>query len=83
MDHLNRQGIGQSLSEADRVLKPGGDFLLMLVTKEPWVKFAFGPVIMHAGMRNPPWWSAALQDAGFRIVEHGTRPATLYFLARK
>jgi ubiquinone/menaquinone biosynthesis C-methylase UbiE len=83
MDHLNRQGIGESLAEADRVLKPGGDFLLMLVAREPWVEFALGPVIIHGGMRNSAWWSASLQEAGFKIVEQGTRPATLYFLARK
>src|SRR5436190_16564745 len=31
IDHLNRQGINQSLAEAARVVKPGGDFLLMVI----------------------------------------------------
>jgi ubiquinone/menaquinone biosynthesis C-methylase UbiE len=83
MDHLNRQGTDQSLVEAARVIKPGGDFLLMVVAKEPWIEFAFGPLIMHAGTRGPAWWAAHVQQAGFRIVEEGTRPGTLYLLSRR
>lgn len=83
IDHLNRDGIHQSLAEADRVLKPGGDFLLMLVGKEPWVRFMYGPLLHHLGTHGAPWWTEQLQQAGFHIVEEGTRPATLYILARR
>jgi SAM-dependent methyltransferase len=83
VDHLDRDGITQALAEAARVAKPGADFLLILVGKEPWVQFAFGPLIMHSGARGPAWWSARLQDAGFQILEEGTRPGTLYLLARR
>jgi SAM-dependent methyltransferase len=83
VDHLNGQGIRQSLAEAARVVKPGGDFLLILVGKEPWVQFAFGPLIMHSGARGSAWWATRLQEAGFQILEEGTRPATLYLLARR
>ena len=83
VDHLNRDGITQALAEAARVVKPGGDFLLILVGKEPWVQFAFGPLIMHSGARGPAWWATRLQDAGFQILEQGTRPGTLYLLARR
>jgi len=83
IDHLNRQGISQSLAEAGRVLKPGGDFLLMLVGKEPWVQFSFGPLLAHAGTRGPDWWTQRLHEAGFQVVEEGTRPLTLYLLARR
>ena len=82
VDHLNRDGIHQTLAEADRVLKPGGDFLIMLVAKEPWVQFMFGPLIHHMG-RGAPWWTDQMQKAGFQIIEEGTRPATLYILARR
>jgi SAM-dependent methyltransferase len=83
VDHLNHDGIIQALAEAARVAKPGVDFLLILVGKEPWAEFAFGPMIIHSGARGPAWWSARLQDAGFQILEEGTRPGTLYLLARR
>ena len=83
VDHLDRQGIRQSLAEAARVVKPGGDFLLILVGKEPWAQFAFGPLIMHSGALGSAWWATRLQEAGFQILEEGTRPGTLYLLARR
>ena len=83
IDHLNREGINQSLAEAARVLKPGGDFLLMLVANDGWVKLAFGPLLSHGGTRGPTWWNERLQEAGFEVREEGTRPVTLYLLARR
>jgi ubiquinone/menaquinone biosynthesis C-methylase UbiE len=83
IDHLNRQGVIQSLTEAARVVKPGGDFLLILIGKEPWGLFTFGPLLMHGGPRPPAWWTAQLQEAGFQVLEEGTRPVTLYLLARR
>jgi len=83
MDHLSRDGIPQALGEANRVLKPGGEFLLMLVANEPWVKFMFGPLFGHMGTRGAGWWNGQVQRAGFQIVEEGTRPVTLYILARR
>lgn len=83
MDHLNRQGSDQSLAEAARVIKPRGDFLLMLIASEPWAKFTFGPLMAHSGSRGAAWWTGHVQRAGFEIVEQGTRPLTLYLLARR
>jgi ubiquinone/menaquinone biosynthesis C-methylase UbiE len=83
IDHLNRQGIQQSLAEAARVLKPGGEFLLMVIAKDPWLQFTFGPLLLHSGTRGSTWWAGSLQDAGFQVVEQGMRPATLYLLGRK
>src|SRR5579863_4522817 len=83
IDHLNRDGIPASLSEASRVLKPGGEFLMMVISKDIWLKFAFGPLLLHSGTRSAERWTSLLQDAGFQMVEQGTRPGTLYFLARK
>ena len=83
IDHLHREGIQTALTEAARVIKPGGDFLLILISNDAWARFAFGPVLSHGGTRGAAWWSARLQDAGFQVVEQGTRPITLYLLARR
>jgi len=83
IDHLNRDGIKSSMNEASRVLKPRGEFLLMVIAKDFWVRFAWGPIFLHSGMRGPDRWTSFLRDAGFEVVEQGTRPATMYFLARK
>lgn len=83
IDHLNRKGIEQSLAEAARVIKPNGEFLLMLIANEPWAKFTFGPLLAHGGTRGADWWKARVQEAGFQVVEDGTRPLTLYLLARR
>jgi ubiquinone/menaquinone biosynthesis C-methylase UbiE len=82
-EHLDREGIQQSLAEAARVSKPGADFLLMLIAKEPWLRYTFGPMLMHQGFHGADWWTERLHEAGFQVVEEGTRPATLYLLARR
>ena len=83
IDHLNRDGVTTSLREASRVLRPGGEFLMMVITKDFWLNFAFGPLLVHTGTRSPAQWTNLLYDAGFQVVEQGTRPGTLYILARK
>jgi len=83
IDHLTRDGIRSSLAEASRVLKPKGEFLLMLISKDFWLKYTFGPILLHAGTRPAARWVEFLQNAGFEVVEQGARPATLYFVARK
>jgi ubiquinone/menaquinone biosynthesis C-methylase UbiE len=83
IDHLGRQGVADALREASRVLKPGGEFLMMVIAKDVWLGIAFGPMLLHGGTRSPDRWVSLLQDAGFQVVEQGARPGTLYFLARK
>ena len=83
IDHLNRQGTDQSLAEAARVLKPDGELLLMIIANEKWAKFAFGPLLSHGGPRGAAWWTTHVQQAGFQIMEQGTRPLTFYLLARR
>jgi ubiquinone/menaquinone biosynthesis C-methylase UbiE len=82
-EHLNGEGIEQSLAEAARVVKPDGDFLLILVAKEPWLQYTFGPMLMHQGFHGANWWTARIEEAGFQVLEQGTRPATLYLLGRR
>lgn len=83
VDHVGREGARQALAEANRVLKPGGDFLLMLVGNDGWTKFAFGPLLSHGGTRGPSWWREKAKEAGFQVLEEGSAPATLFFLLRR
>jgi hypothetical protein len=83
MDHLGRNGARTALVEAHRVLKPGGDFLLMLVANDGWAKLAFGPLLSHGGTYGVGWWSDAATAAGFEVRETGSRPATTYLLLIK
>jgi len=83
IDHLGRDGARKALGEASRVLKPGGQFLLMVVAKDFWFKMTWGPLFLHARLPGRDRWTGLLRDAGFEVLETGTRPATLYFLARK
>jgi SAM-dependent methyltransferase len=69
IDHLSREGINRALLETHRVLRPGGEFLLMVLEVDAWVKVAY-PVPHGHG-----YFSAA-PPAEF------WRAATLYLLAR-
>ena len=65
MDHLRRDDSRLAIEEAARVLKPGGDFLLMVLAKDVWLNFTFGPLLLHGGMRDAAWWQHGA--AGGRI----------------
>ncbi|HYL88174.1 MAG TPA: class I SAM-dependent methyltransferase [Burkholderiales bacterium] len=83
IDHLGRKGAETALGEAYRVLKPGGEFLMMVLAKDYWMQFAWGPLVVHTRLPDQAYWQQVLRTAGFQIVEQGTRPATFYFLVRK
>lgn len=84
VDHLGRNGVKQALAEAARVLKPGGELLLVIINgHDPWMRFAFGPLLAHGGFRGAAWWEARMQEAGLRVTETGTVPASFYFVARR
>ncbi len=86
IDHLGKKGAQQSIAEMARVLRPAGQFLLMVLNTDAYVKFAY-PLIHfhlyygHGGSAER--WRTALVTAGFDVVEQGTQPATMYFLAEK
>jgi SAM-dependent methyltransferase len=82
IDHLGRQGAAQALGEARRVLKPGGDFLFIVVANDAWTKLAFGPLLVHTTL-GAGSWRQSIEAAGFGVVEMGTPPGMLYVLARK
>lgn len=81
IDHLNRAGIEQTLRETRRVLRPDGEFLLMVIHKDIWASYIYGPFVFH-GAAGPGFWSRQLEDSGFAIVEQGTAPGTAWWLSR-
>ena len=83
IDHLRRTDIPKALAEAARVLKPNGEFLLMVVNVDAWAMFASPHAIGHHPRANAGRWRSMLTCAKFDVVEQGTRPAVLYFLTRK
>lgn len=83
VDHLPRQGSVQTLREAHRVLKPGGHFLLILAANDARLRFAFGPLLLHRGLRPASWWRTQAEQAGFRVLEQGNAPISLYFLLHR
>lgn len=85
IDHLSREGIARSLAEVRRVLRPGGDFLLVVINPDLWIRVAFPMLAEHGyfGQKpRPAFWRDELNTAGFDVVETGTQPGALYLLGR-
>jgi len=86
IDHLSREGVESSLAEIQRVLRPDGEFLLMVIHPDAWVRFAY-PFFAHHGYfgarSDQERWRGHLESAGFTVVEEGVVPGTLFLLARK
>ena len=80
IDHLRRAERPKALAEVARVLKPGGEFLLLLVHVD-WTTWLVSPVLAHHPSQTPESWRTVLRDSGFTIQEDGIRFGTLYFLA--
>lgn len=85
IDHLSREGVEKTFAEVQRVLKPNGDFLLMVINQDTWIRTAF-PMLAHhgyfGGRANPDRWRDAMTRAGLTVVEWGLRPGMLWLLAR-
>ena len=67
MDHVGQDGATLAVRETARVLKPGGEFLLMLVNTDIWIHMA--SLLPHAQLGHPAVdvarWRARLRAAGF------------------
>jgi SAM-dependent methyltransferase len=86
IDHLRSKGVEQSLAEMARVLRPNGQLLLMVVNPDRWIFAAFPFMAAHGYFGHGPGtahWRTALETAGFDVVEQGTQPGSLYFLAAR
>jgi SAM-dependent methyltransferase len=82
IDHLRRAERPTAIAEVARVLKPGGEFLLMVIRVD-WRTWLIAPVLAHHPSQNPEPWRELLQQHGFVVQEEGTPFTTLYFLAKK
>lgn len=86
IDHLGSQGAAKALAEAERVLRPGGEFLLLVLHGDLWMSFAYPPLVLHGRHGRDALrvnWRTRLERAGFHLVEEGALPATKFFLCRK
>jgi ubiquinone/menaquinone biosynthesis C-methylase UbiE len=86
IDHMGREGTPKAIGEVARVLKPNGEFLLEIVNPDVWTHLLMP--VPHLGLNahfrpDPARWRGMLKNAGFEVVEEGSAPATLYWLARK
>jgi SAM-dependent methyltransferase len=82
IDHLRRSDRPKAIAEVARVLKPGGEFLLMIIRVD-WKTWLVSPLLAHHPSQDPEPWRALLRENGFSLEEEGTPFATLYFLARR
>ena len=82
IDHVYGDGRTKALGEVARVLRPRGEFLLMIVNVDWWTWFVSPPMAAHTRV-NVPRWRHDLEGAGFAIDQEGTWPVTRYWLARK
>ena len=86
IDHLNREGVTKSLAEVSRVLRPGGEFLLIVLNVDcvgqGGVSAATRARILQPLASREPL-DVGLEGAGFEVVEQGTQPAILYVLGRR
>jgi SAM-dependent methyltransferase len=82
IDHLRRAERPKAIAEVARVLKPGGEFLLMVVHVD-WRTWVVSPMLAHHPSADPEPWRVLLEEHGFSLEEEGTPFSTLYFLAKK
>lgn len=86
IDHLSADGREDALDEIHRVLRPEGQFLLIVINPDLWIRSAW-PFFMHHGYwgsrRNHERWRDEVTASGFEVEELDTMPGALYLLARK
>ncbi len=67
-------------------MKPGGQFLLLVINPDGWIRTAYPFFVHHGyfgGRTDHDRWRGRLEAAGLHVVEMGTVPGTLWLLAEK
>ena len=86
IDHMGSESRASAFGEIHRVLKPDGQFLLMVINPDGWIRAAW-PFFVHHGYwgsrSSHDRWRAEVAAAGFEIEEVDTTPGALHVLARK
>jgi SAM-dependent methyltransferase len=83
LDHLRGRDSATALGEAARVIRPGGELLLLNVNPD-WIAWVSSPhAVAHHPRPDRDAWRTRLQQSGFTIEDEGTAPATWYVLARR
>ena len=81
LDHL-KGAIPRALSEVHRVLRPDGEFLLMVILPDAFMHVCYPGVVALAFLGRERW-HALFREIGFEIVEENTSAGGGWFLLRK
>jgi ubiquinone/menaquinone biosynthesis C-methylase UbiE len=81
MDHLGKEKM-PALKELNRVLKPGGKFLLVVIVRN-YATFAIASFLSLVAMGTKESWRDLFRQTNFKLLEEGDINGGAYFLVEK
>ena len=81
LDHL-KSHIPRALAETHRVLKPGGQFLLMVILPDLYMNICY-PGLVGLAFPTINRWHRMLREAGFEVVLEDAPAGSGWFLLRR
>ena len=81
LDHL-KGAIPRALSEVRRVLRPDGEFLLMVILPDAFMHVCY-PGLVALAFISRDRWHTLFREIGFEVVEERTNAGGGWFLLRK